>query len=99
MPRPGPTACCCRISFCASWNGCSAPSKPEIARTLRRLLETEVFAFLDRGAVTAALRDYEGGGGDFSDYLIGATAARAGAATTYTFDRALRRAGGFDLPG
>ena len=37
--------------------------------------------------------------GDFSDYLIGATATRAGAATTYTFDRALRRAGGFDLPG
>ena len=73
--------------------------KPEIARTLRRLLDTEVFAFLDRSAVTAALRDYEGDSGDFSDYLIGATATRAGAAITYTFDRALRRAGGFDLPG
>ncbi len=73
--------------------------KPEIVRTLRRLLDTEVFAFLDRSAVAGALRDYEGGGGDFSDYLIGATAARAGAATTYTFDRALRRTGGFDRPG
>ena len=73
--------------------------KPEIARTLRRLLDTKVFAFLDRGAVVGALRDYESGSGDFSDYLIGATAARAGAATTYTFDRALRRAAGFDVPG
>lgn len=71
--------------------------KSEIVETLRRLLDTEVFAFLDRGAVAGALRDYEAGGGDFSDYLIGASAARAGAATTYTFDRALRRAPGFDL--
>ena len=73
--------------------------KPEIVRTLRRLLDTKVFAFLDRGAVAGALGDYEAGNGDFSDYLIGASAARAGASTTYTFDRALRRAGGFDLAG
>ena len=73
--------------------------KPEIIRTLRSLLDSAVFAFLDRGAVAGALRDYESGSGDFSDYLIGATAGRAGAATTYTFDRALRRADGFDVPG
>ena len=73
--------------------------KPEIARTLRRLLDTPVFAFLDRAAVAGALGDYETGTGDFSDYLIGASAARAGASTTYTFDRALRHADGFDLAG
>ena len=73
--------------------------KAEIVRTLRRLLDTRVFAFLDRSTVAAALADYEAGKGDFSDYLIGASAARAGASTTYTFDRALRRAGGFDLAG
>ena len=73
--------------------------KPEIVRTLRSLLDTDDFAFLDRGAVAEALRDYEAGSGDFSDYLIGASAARAGASTTYTFDRALRRAGGFNLAG
>lgn len=73
--------------------------KAEIARTLRRLLDTKVFAFLDRSTVAGALADYEAGRGDFSDYLIGASAARAGASTTYTFDRALRRAGGFDLAG
>ena len=72
--------------------------KSEIIKTLRRLLDTAVFAFLDRGCVAEALQDYERGNGDFSDYLIGASAARAGASTTYTFDRALRRAGGFDLP-
>ena len=73
--------------------------KPEIVQTLRRLLKAKVFAFLDRGAVAGALRDYESGNGDFSDYLIGASAARAGASTTFTVDRALRRAGGFDLAG
>ena len=73
--------------------------KPEIIRTLQHLLDARVFAFLDRGAVTGALRDYELGNGDFSGYLLGASAARAGASTTYTFDRALRRAGGFDLVG
>ena len=73
--------------------------KAEIVRTLRRLLDTKVFAFLDRASVAGALGDYEAGKGDFSDYLIGASAARAGASTTYTFDRALRRAGAFDLAG
>ena len=73
--------------------------KAKIVRTLRRLLDTKVFAFLDRRAVAGALRDYESGKGDFSDYLIGASAAQGGASTTYTFDRALRRAGGFDLAG
>ena len=73
--------------------------KPEIVRTLRRLLDTPVFAFLDRSTVAGALAEYEAGKGDFSDYLIGASAARPGASTTYTFDRALRRAGGFDLAG
>ena len=72
--------------------------KAEIIETLRRLLDAEEFALLDRAAVARALNGYEGGSADFSDYLIGASAARAGAATTCTFDRALRRADGFILP-
>ena len=72
--------------------------KAQIVETLRRLLDAEEFAFLDRAAVAGALNGYEGGNGDFSDHLIGATAAQAAAATTYTFDRALRRADGFTLP-
>ena len=73
--------------------------KAAIVDTLRHLLDAEEFAFLDRTAVAGALNGYEGGSADFSDYLIGASASRAGAATTYTFDRALRRADGFSLPG
>ena len=69
-----------------------AVPKAAIIETLRRLLDAEEFAFLDRAAVAGALNGYEGGSADFSDYLIGASAARAGAATTYTFDRALRHA-------
>ena len=72
--------------------------KAAIIETLQRLLDAEEFAFLDRAAVAGALRGYEAGSADFSDYLIGASAARAGAATTCTFDRALRRADGFSLP-
>lgn len=72
--------------------------KGAIVETLRRLLDADEFAFLDCAAVTGALNGYESGSADFSDYLIGASAARAGAATTYTFDRALRRADGFSLP-
>ena len=71
--------------------------RPVIIETLRRLLDAEELAFLDRAAVAGALVGYERGSADFSDYLIGASAARARAATTYTFDRALRRAEGFTL--
>ena len=72
--------------------------KAEIIGTLRRLLDAEEFAFLDRAAVAGALNACEVGSADFSDYPIGTSAARAGAATTCTFDRALRRADGFTLP-
>ena len=72
--------------------------KAESIGTLRRLLDAEEFAFLDRAAVAGSLNACEVGSADFSDYLIGTSAARAGAATTYTFDRALRRADGFTLP-
>lgn len=72
--------------------------KAEIIETLRHLLEADEFEFFNRGAVADALIAYRDGSADFSDYLIGATAARAGAATTYTFDRALRRTAGFSLP-
>ena len=72
--------------------------KTQIIKTLRRLLDAEEFAFLNRAAVTGALTAYEEGSADFSDYLIGASAAGAGATTTYTFDRALRPAAGFSLP-
>ena len=72
--------------------------RPAIIETLQRLLDAEELAFLDRTAVARALEGYERGSADFSGYLIGTSTARAGATTTYTFDRALRRTGGFALP-
>ena len=63
----------------------------------RRLLNSKAFAFQDRTAVIESLDSFEVGRADFSDYLMGACAARTGAVTTYTFDRALRRAEGFML--
>ena len=49
-------------------------------------------------AVSQSLESYESGPADFSDYLIGRSATVAGATTTYTFDRALRRTVGFSHP-
>lgn len=62
-----------------------------------RLLEGTEFTFADRTAVGAAVASYERGKADFSDYLIGATAASAGASTTFTFDRGLRKSEDFTL--
>lgn len=73
--------------------------KTEIANTVRRLLSADEFAFIDRAAVGAALEAYTRGKADFSDYLIGETASRAGAFTTYTFDRGLARSRRFSHPG
>ena len=71
--------------------------RPELADTIRRMINSQVFVFQDRTAVVEALGSYEIGRADFSDYLIGTSAARVGAVTTYTFDRALHRAEGFML--
>jgi predicted nucleic-acid-binding protein len=72
--------------------------KSKILETLQRLLDAEEFAFISRVAVAQALENYRKGKADFSDYLIGESAAVAGATTTYTFDRALRRSNGFSHP-
>ncbi len=72
--------------------------RARIATTVRRLLDAEEFAFMNRAAVGQALERYARGKADFSDYLLGESATRAGATTTYTFDRALGRGPGFSRP-
>jgi len=47
------------------------------------------------GLVRTALDRCRSGSADLNDYLIGEIARQEGAATTYTFDRKLRRAAGF----
>ena len=74
-------------------------SRARVAETLRRLLDAEEFEFIDRPAVVRAIASYETGDGDFSDYLIGESAAARGASVTYTFDRSLLAHPGFVRPG
>lgn len=100
IPSPSRQLTCGTVHICElEWVLSSVYEVPKdaIVETLRRLLNASEFEFIDRTAVTGALNGYESGRADFSDYLIGASAARAGAATTRTFDRALRRADGFSL--
>jgi hypothetical protein len=53
------------------------------------------YAFDDPEALAEALRAFEDGRADFSDYLIGASARSRGVRTTYTFDRKLEKDEGF----
>lgn len=73
-------------------------SRSEVSQVLRLLLETDPFVFENRTAVCQALDQFERGPGDFSDYLIGTVATAFAAATTYTFDSALRRNPAFAVP-
>ncbi len=70
-------------------------SRDDIALTIESFLGDEVFEIEQRDAVAGALRHFRGGRADFADYLIGVKSILLHATTTYTFDRALRRAEGF----
>ena len=72
--------------------------RSRIMETFQRLLDAEEFTFISLAAFSRALDEYKKGKADFSDYLIGTSAASAGATTTFTFDRVLLRSGGFSRP-
>lgn len=67
----------------------------EILAAMSELAADGRYAFDDPEALTETLRAFEDGRADFSDYLIGASARRRGARTTYTFDRKLEKDEGF----
>ena len=69
-------------------------TRQEIAKAVQGLLDDGAFVFTDRTAVVEALAYYRQSSADLSDCLIVVTARRAGAATTTTFDRRLRRVPG-----
>lgn len=69
-------------------------TRKEIARAVQGLLDDDVFAFVDRVSVAEALAHYRQTSADLSDCLILVGARRAGARTTVTFDRRLRRVPG-----
>jgi len=57
---------------------------------IQRLAADNRFIFEDQERLANALARYQNGTGDLSDYLLGLASRKAGASTTYTFDRALR---------
>jgi len=65
-------------------------SKPTIIDALDKLMSTAAFSFDDREILRAALSDFNGGAGDFADYLIGRRNLRAGCEQTATLDRQLK---------
>jgi predicted nucleic-acid-binding protein len=72
--------------------------KPELLRSLARILDTAEFSVEDSDSCREALALYADGQGDFSDYLLGARNRRAGCSATATFDRNLRRSDLFQIP-
>ena len=65
-------------------------TRAEIAEVLDRVLRTELFVFADAAALEKAVDAYQGGRGDFADYIIREHARAAGASEVVTFDRALK---------
>jgi predicted nucleic-acid-binding protein len=73
-------------------------TRTEIAAVLHRLLAVRQLELDARDGVMRALRRFETGKGDFSDYLIAEQAAAKGADVLVTFDRALLAESGFVTP-
>lgn len=71
--------------------------RESLAATLYALLDDSRFAFEERARVAEAVRRYDRGKADLSDYLLGIGASEEGAETTVTFDRSLRDEPGFTL--
>jgi predicted nucleic-acid-binding protein len=71
--------------------------KAAVVAALEALLDDRAFLIQERGQVEEALTSFRRGPADFSDYLLGVVASRAGAKTTFTFDRKVARASAFTL--
>src|SRR5436190_320653 len=72
-------------------------SRESIASVLSHLIETPEVVIEDVDLVRRALADYEGGAGDFADYLTARRNTRAGCGTTVTFDKSMRKVEGMTL--
>lgn len=62
-------------------------TREQIADTLNALLTCREFQVEAPDLAILALQDYQRGGADFSDYLLGRAHQRLGATHTVTFDR------------
>jgi predicted nucleic-acid-binding protein len=71
--------------------------RSDVAAVFEGLVEDAGLVFENREALLMAIRSYKESRADLSEHLIGAKAHAFGAATTWTFDRALGRCPGFSL--
>ena len=69
-------------------------TRKDVAKAVQAFLDDAGFLVDGRDSVVEALAHYRETAADFSDCLIAATARRAGARTTATFDRRLGRVPG-----
>ena len=69
----------------------------QIAATVERLLQVEVFTIENEQQVFTAMLALKHGRGSFADALIAELGARAGCSRTLTFDRKAARLVGFEL--
>ncbi|TKB94598.1 MAG: type II toxin-antitoxin system VapC family toxin [Nitrospira sp.] len=72
-------------------------ARPDIARTVRALLDNSSIAFESPDAVRAALASFESGAVDFPDCLIVAKARHAGCSRVLTFDQRMTALPGVEL--
>ena len=80
----------CLVVLCeVVWVLARAYKQPaaKLAQVIRALLLAEFIEIERRDAVWKALRDFEAGAGDFSDYLIAHVNQVCGSSVTLTFDR------------
>jgi predicted nucleic-acid-binding protein len=73
-------------------------AKTEIATTIHALLRSRQLRFQHPDEMTRALSSYEGGRGDFSDYVIREVSRTDGATLVATFDKRLWAEVGFERP-
>jgi predicted nucleic-acid-binding protein len=76
---------------------CYAVTREGIADALGQILRTKEIVVENAEVVWRAIRAFDAGDADFADCLIERSAAHAGCAEVYTFDRAAAKTGGMKL--
>lgn len=76
---------------------CYAVGRDAIAEALVQLLRTKEIVVQNAEVVWRAIHVFTGSGADFADCLIERSAAAAGCAEVYTFDRVAARGAGMKL--
>ena len=71
--------------------------KSQIIATIRLILESTKFEFVDRGLIEQSLIDFENGKAGFADFLLMNDNLSSGCDATLTFDKNASRNSGFVL--